>query len=181
MRTIKRFDDEVNTVRQFSAPYDSVENEVFTSNQIALADALSPYIISASLTVDILNTLLPLYYTNIQEQTTEKNLGKNSQINLLSLLTQLAGIAGTMASAAQSNHLPPSVLNKSSVSNSLDKHKKNIGKIKKLKQFSKTAVIPGNMDIPNISTAVSSLSSLLSGSTSNTPKNIVNTIKSKIS
>jgi hypothetical protein len=137
-------------------PFESADEEIRTTSEINLANELIPYFMDKNLTIPILNVLLVKYSVSIQEKQIDKNMGKNSNKNLLAILTQLAGIAGQMAQGAQQNHLPKSVLNQSSVSKSLDTHKQNIGKIKKLKEFSKTAVIPQIPGLGDISNLMSS-------------------------
>lgn len=157
-------------------PFQSVDEEIRTTAEIALATELLVYFTTKTLTVAVLNDLLARYCSSVQNLQIEKNMGKNSSNNLLSILTQLAGIAGQMAQMTQQTHLPKSVLNQSSVSKSLDTHKQNIGKLKKLKEFSKTAVIP---QIPGMGEITGLLSSSL-GSKVTSGTAIFNQIKSKL-
>lgn len=153
--------------RDIDYPFESSEKEIFTLKEYAFAADLDPYFKPDTLyelTVILLNTLLIEYCTVILLDTSEKNAGKNSNNDLLSMLTQFAGLAGTLMNSAKSNHLPQSVLDTSSMSKTLDEHVKNIGKIKKMKNMS-----AGAFDIGGLlnSGAVSSLQSMMSGKNNN--------------
>lgn len=149
-------------------PYSSVDHEVHTTAEINFAEELKPYFIENNLTVEILNPLLIKYNSYLIDNKLNKNMGKNSANNMLSLLSMFAGLAAQLASKAQTNHLPPSVLDQGSMSKTLDEHKKNIGKLKKMKSLSETAFI-SNMTIPGLGSingfgGLSSLMSMLSNS-----------------
>lgn len=172
-------------------PYNSAENEIFTTAEIEMSKELAPYFKNNNLTVDVLNNLLSKYCTQIQDNNLEKNMGKNSKNNILSLLSQLAGIAATIGNKSKSNHIPQSVLNKNIMSNIIDEHKNKIGQIKKLKSLASNSVLP--MNLVNNIPAINSLTSLLNGSFSSSAssssnssqniqqaQNIVSTIKKLI-
>jgi hypothetical protein len=145
--------------RTIDYPFESAEDEIFIKAEYDMAEELSPYIEDTNLTIDILNELLVEYCTQVIIDISEKNNGKNSNDNLLSLLSTLAGIAGQMATNTKTNHLPQSVLNVASMTTTLENHMKNIGKIKKLKQHSQTAFNP----LQSLSTSglLSSLQSMM--------------------
>lgn len=188
-------------------PYESCEEEIFTTAQYAMSKEMLPYFTNKKLTINILNDLLVKYCTEVLNNSIEKTMGKNSKNNLLSLLSSLAGIAGTMANLTKSLHLPLSVLNQASVSKSLDKHKQSIGLAKKIKENMRQAVLPtgivlnlgaisslssllgvGSFNISNITSVLNSINNLaninpnLSSITLaiNDVKNIVNTVKTHI-
>lgn len=145
-------------------PYESAEIEIFTNAEYALARELSPYFNAEYLTIEVLYTVLQQYCQTILDDNLDKQNGKNSKQNLLSMLTQFAGLAGTMGNLVQSSHLPQSVLDVASMTKTIDEHIKNIGKIKKLKDISKSAFDPASALNSGL---ISSLSSILKGSSKN--------------
>ena len=165
-------------------PYDSAEQEVFTNAEYALATELSPYFKAEYLTIEVLYIALQTYCQTILNNNMNKQNGKNSIQNLLSMLTQFAGLAGTMGKLVQSSHLPQSVLDVASMTKTIDEHIKNIGKIKKLKDISKSAFDPASLLNSVLSNPLSSvLSSILKGSPIQNVQQIsqiINTIKNGI-
>ena len=145
-------------------PYDYAELEVFTNAEYALAGELSPYFKAEYLTIEILYVALQTYCQTILDNNLDKQNGKNSKLNLLSMLSQFAGVAGIMGKLVQSSHLPQSVLDIASMTKTIDEHIKNIGKIKKLKDISKSAFDP--MSLLN-SSLTSTLSSIFQGTSIN--------------
>lgn len=145
-------------------PYDSAEQEIFTNAEYALARELSPYFNAQYLTIEVLYAALQSYCQTILDDNLDKQNGKNSKQNLLAMLTQFAGLAGTMGKLVQSSHLPQSVLDVASMTKTIDEHIKNIGKIKKLKDISKSAFDPASVLNSGL---VSSLSSIFKGSSKN--------------
>lgn len=143
-------------------PFNSAEDEIFTTAEIAMSKELAPYFKNNTLTVDIINNLLSKYCIQIQDNHLEKNMGKNSKNNILSLLSMLSGIAGTIGDKSKNNHIPSSVLNKNVMNNIIDEHKKKIGQIKKLKSLASSSVLP--IDLVGNIPALGSLTSLLNGS-----------------
>lgn len=158
-------------------PYDSAEQEVFTNAEYALARELSPYFNAQHLTIEVLYIALQTYCQTILNNNMDKQNGKNSIQNLLSMLTQFAGLAGTMGKLVQSSHLPQSVLDVASMTKTIDEHIKNIGKIKKLKDISKSAFDP--MSLLN-SSLISTLSSIFKGTSINNIAQISQISKSLI-
>lgn len=137
-------------------PYETAEEEIRTTAEYAMTAELSVYIKDNNLTVEILNRLLVQYCTQMMEDHYEKNMGKNSKNNVLSMLTAFAGIAGTMAKSSETNHIPNSVLDVASMTRSLENHRQNIGKIMKMKSLSNIAFNPMGLLNSSISSALSS-------------------------
>jgi len=73
----------------------------------------------------------------------------------MAMAMQLLGIIGSMINLAQSSHLPSSVLNVGSMTETLNKFTKNIAYLQQMKNISKPA-----FSLPNALGALSSLGSL---------------------
>lgn len=135
--------------------YTSPQEEIYSISEQELADGLETYIENENLTARILNNLLVQQDSNIENNTKEKTLGKNSGgANSLQLLMTLLGSIATMTNSQKSIQLPLSVLNQSSVSKSLSDFEKNQADAEKLLQQTKSAATPA--------TAASSITSFLS-------------------
>ena len=132
-------------------PYESSEEDIQKTSELEIAADFEPYIASSNrvLTPSVINSILAAASTSVQNNGMEKNLGKNSAANLMSLLPQLMGLAGTALNLSQQLHLPTSVLNVGKVSAAQQKFAKNIAMAKLMQAKS-----AGAFDIP------SSLSSL---------------------
>jgi len=163
-------------------PFESAEQEIYTLSEFALAYELNKYIKNNNLTVEILSALLIFYCTKIQDDLFEKTNGKNSKNNLLSMLSQFAGIAGVMVDLTEGNHLPESVLNIASVAATIQQHKLNIGKIKRLKSITNSAFLP--LQLLNRGSILSLLSSTLGVSnivyTAAKIENLISSIKNEL-
>ena len=135
--------------------YTSPQEEIYSISEQELADRLDTYIENENLTARILNNLLVQQDSNIENNTKEKTLGKNSGgANSLQLLMTLLGSIATMTNSQKSIQLPVSVLNQTSVSSSLSEFEKNQADAEKLLQQTKAAATPA--------AAASSITSFLS-------------------
>lgn len=146
-------------------PFESAIEEVHTTAEYDMANELDEYFKNKYASIQVLNTILVKYCTQIEQQKLEKSAGKgssNSQ-NMLSMLSMFAGIAGQLAQTCETSQLPPSVLDVGSVTDSLEKHRRNIGKAKMLKNYSKEAFNPLGLLNNN---SLSSLMSMMKGSMS---------------
>lgn len=125
--------------------YISPQQEIYSISEQQLADALDPYIELETLTAPILNDLLREQDSNIQTNTKEKTLGKGTGsdgVNSLRLLMSLIGPISAATNLQKSLQLPFSVMNKGSVSKSLQAYEKNQAEAAKLKQQLKQAATP---------------------------------------
>lgn len=121
----------------------SPQEEVYSISETELAEALDPYIRDENLTASILNNLLRDQDSNIAANSKEKTQGKNSSgENSLKLLQSLLGYISKMTNQQRSSQLPPSVLNKSSISTSLNNFETNMAELKDIKKKTKQAVTP---------------------------------------
>jgi hypothetical protein len=123
--------------------YVSPQEEIYSISETELAEALDPYIRDENLTASILNNLLREQDSNIAANSKEKTQGKNSSgENALKLLQSLLGYISEMTNQQRSTQLPPSVLNKSSISTSLNNFETNMAELKDIKKKTKQAVTP---------------------------------------
>lgn len=143
-------------------PYESANEEIYAISEKQLAEALNPYIRDDNLTAEKLNEFLDTQHTNIENNSMERNLGKNSSTNLMSLLSMLLGILGQIIDKTKSDQLPNSVLNQGSVNKTLESFSKSMGMLKQMKQSSATAFNPLSslQSMGNISSIVGSLTSV---------------------
>jgi hypothetical protein len=133
----------VFTQRKLGDPYYvTADEEIYSIAEQELATNLDLYVETVTLTAKILNDLLDIEIGGVEKNKMEKTNGKNSSSNLLSILIKLAGYAGQIVQSQQSTHLPPSVLNKGSISQSQNKFMENIGKMRDMKQKGKKAATP---------------------------------------
>jgi hypothetical protein len=110
--------------------YKTPQEEIYSISEQELSEKLDPYIRDRNLTARILNDLLKEQDTNVENNTSEKTMGKNSSKNLANFLLQLLGYVATIINSQKSTQLPVSVLNQSSISSSLDAYSKNIAMVK---------------------------------------------------
>lgn len=121
--------------------YKSPEEEIYSISEKELSEKLDPYIRDRNLIARILNDLMKEQDTNVENNTMEKTMGKNSSRNFLNFLLQLLGYVSSIINSQKTTQLPVSVLNQSSIISSLDSYSKNIGMIKSvLKPKLKTAI-----------------------------------------
>ena len=132
-------------------PFDSLEQEVYSDAEIGLSTDLRPYIVSVSLTVEILNTLLEKYCNQVSDKTEEKALGKGSGSST-DLISMLGPVLGGAINKAQSNHLPNSFLDQSKMNKLLKSTIKEQNELKNvIEKFSYKAI-----KMPNKSSSMSS-------------------------
>ena len=133
------------------SPFDSLEQEVYSDAEIGLSTDLRPYIVSVSLTVEILNTLLEKYCNQVSDKTEEKALGKGSGSST-DLVSMLGPVLGGAINKAQSNHLPNSFLDQSKMNKLLKSTIKEQNELKNvIEKFSYKAI-----KMPNKSSSMSS-------------------------
>ena len=132
-------------------PFDSLEQEVYSDAEIGLSTDLRPYIVSVSLTVEILNTLLEKYCNQVSDKTEEKAIGKGSGSST-DLISMLGPVLGGAINKAQSNHLPNSFLDQSKMNKLLKSTIKEQNELKNvIEKFSYKAI-----KMPNKSSSMSS-------------------------
>jgi len=148
--------DYIYTVRGATQPnYSTPQQAVYDAAQTQLANLLSPYFENGVITVQDFNKILDEVSTTTTNNGTNAILGNNSSSNIMAMAMQLLGIIGSMINQAQSSHLPSSVLNVGSMTETLNKFTKNIAYLQQMKNISKPA-----FSLPNALGALSSLGSL---------------------
>jgi len=126
--------------------YTSADQEVYAVSEKELADDLRQHFIDKNLTAELLNRYLRKQDANVENNGMEKSMGKNAGVNVMGLLSQLLGILGPVINKALSQHLPQSVLNQGSISQSMEKFSKSMAQIKKMKNDSMPAfALPGGL------------------------------------
>lgn len=151
--------DYVYTLRTSSQPpFSNAEDQIIYISQQEIVVALSPFIPTFTLTVNIINEALDNQAKNVQNNHTEATLGNNSSTNLLSLISQILGQLGAAVNLVQSAHLPVSALNVGSVTKTLETFSKNIAMLKMMKsQASGAFQLPSALSSLGSSLPVSSL------------------------
>lgn len=148
--------DYVYTLRLPSQPpFSTLQDQVVYISQQEIVATLTPFIPNYTLTASIINLAMAEQATNVQNNHTEGTIGSGSSSNLLSLLPQILGILGTSINLVQSAHLPFSVINQSSVTQSLEKFSKNIAMLKMMKLQSASA-----FQLPSALSSLGSVASL---------------------
>lgn len=149
--------DYVYTIRTSNDPnYNSPEDSVIGIAQTTLVSMLSPYFTLGAVTVNELNMVLDVVVPETQINGTNATLGNNSNSNILSMALMLLGIIGAMVNKSQDVHLPTSVLNIGSMSNTIMSFTKNIAILQQMKNLSMSAFA--------VPSSLSALNSLTTGS-----------------
>ena len=140
-------------------PYASADEEIYSISEKELANDLDPYIRDQNLTAEILNSLLIEQDNNVKNNGMERSVGKNSSVNLMSLLSAALGILGGIINNTISGQLPQSVLQQGSVNQSLEKFSTNMAMLKNMKQNAESAFRPQSPlgALPNINALVANL------------------------
>lgn len=148
-------------------PYASADEDILRTSEIEIALGFEPYIINSGtiplfLKPAVINNVLDIASASIQKNGMEKNTGNGSSINLMSLLPQLMGIAGTALNLSQTSHLPTSCLNQGTVSTALQKFATNVSMAKLMQSKSTGAFnVPSSLgSLGNIAALASTLGAL---------------------
>jgi len=138
-------------------PYESADEDIQKTAEIEIAADFEPYIANKVmiLTPLVINSILAAASTSVEDNGMEKNLGKNSAANLMSLLPQLMGLAGTALNLSQQLHLPNSVLDVGVVKEAQKKFAKNIAMAKLMEAKS-----AGAFDIPSSLSSLGNIASM---------------------
>jgi hypothetical protein len=142
-------------------PYESADEDIQKTAEIEIAADFEPYIANSNpynrmiLTPSVINNILAAASTSVQDNGMEKNLGKNSAANLMSLLPQLMGLAGTALNLSQQLHLPTSFLDVGTVTAAQEKFAKNIAMAKLMEAKS-----AGAFDIPSSLSSLGNIASM---------------------
>ena len=126
------------------SPFDSLEQEVYSDAEIGLSTDLRPYIVSVSLTVEILNTLLEKYCNQVADTTEDKAAGKNSG-NSTDLVSMLGPILGGAINQAKTSHLPNSFLDNTKMNKLLNNTTKEHNVLKNvIEKYANLAMKPNS-------------------------------------
>jgi hypothetical protein len=125
-------------------PFDNLEQEVYTNAETGLATDLSPYIVSITLTVPILNELLEKYCNQVADTTEDKAAGKNSG-NSTDLVSMLGPILGGAINQAKTSHLPNSFLDNTKMNKLLNNATKEHNVLKNvIEKYANLAMKPNS-------------------------------------
>ena len=125
-------------------PFDNLEQEVYTNAETGLATDLSPYIVSITLTVPILNELLEKYCNQVADTTEDKAAGKNSG-NSTDLVSMLGPILGGAINQAKTSHLPNSFLDNTKMNKLLNNTTKEHNVLKNvIEKYANLAMKPNS-------------------------------------
>lgn len=156
--------------------YTSVQEEIYSIAEQELTEGLDPYIRDENLTAKILNDLLIEQEAHIEANTNENTLGKGTgadSANAAQLIMALIQYISTMTNGQRNGQLPNSVLNTSSISNTLSSHERRLAELKKMKDMLKKAAIP-----PQLGSLLTNLLGSLGGGNISGQTNIINNISS---
>lgn len=131
-------------------PFETAEQHVYSLAEQGLAAALSVYFDDNKLvlTIAILLELL-IYYCNLMEEKgLQATVGKNSK-NSTNLLQLLGSVLGSLTSAAQMGHIPPSVLNKGKMNQVISNQNMMQGRLNSLIKPALKKAVSGSMDDPS--------------------------------
>jgi hypothetical protein len=117
-------------------PYTSADQEILTVAAQQIAAYLDPYVKIGTVTPAEVNLILSSQNTNIQTNGMNLLIGHNSSTKLMSNLTLVLGLLGTLTNLAQTLHLPQSVLNVGKVGIAATAFARNIAMMKQMKTFS---------------------------------------------
>lgn len=130
-------------------PFTSLDEELYSTAEQGFAREVRPYIITISLTVDILNELLEKYCNEITDIADEKGAGKGSS-SPTDLISMLGPVLGGAISGAKTNHLPNSFLDQTKMNKLLNNATKEQNELKNVyEKYAKKA-----MKLPNKSSSM---------------------------
>jgi hypothetical protein len=169
--------DSVFTIRGNEPNYANLDAAMEGRAQIMLVELLTPYIITKTLLVDSLNTILDVVNNSLQSLGSAATLGNNSDNNLLALAMQILGPIGSMINDSQSNHVPSSVLNNASISNTISAFTKSIAILQQMKNISSTAFnVPSTLSTLSASSNMPSIDTSMLSSGGLTPTSITSLV-----
>lgn len=130
----------VYTLRTVGDPYyETPIEEIRHIQETALAVALHDYFEDENLTAKVLGEILIDFDTRTKAGLDDKSMGKNAGNNIGQLMQQLMGYMAPIVNKQKEQQLPPSVLNKSSINDSLEKYSQNMAQLRNIKPKLKEA------------------------------------------
>ena len=125
--------------REIDYPYQSVDEECLALAEKGIADDMYPYVLSKTLTTEVMNSILINHKVLHEENGIDKTIGKNSSKNMMSNISAILGIAGAIISITQSSFMAKSILG-SGVTEALGKFSKNLSMAKTMAGMASSAL-----------------------------------------
>jgi len=135
-------------------PYQSVDDECLALAQKGIATDMFSYVFNNTLTADILNTILINHKVLHENNAMDHAIGKGTSTNLMSNLTAILGIAGTVVNLTQTSFLGKTILG-GQISQALGSFSKNLAMAKTMAGMATSA-----LKIPPALAGLAGLSSL---------------------
>jgi hypothetical protein len=150
----KGTDDNVFIKRELGSYYfESIKEEIYGLTTIELAEAFDPYIDEEILTLTVrdINRILSEQEDKIRKRSMDLILGKNSSSSV-NLLRQFLGYIASSINLQIQVQLPQSVLNISSITESMNRFSQNMAMVRNLNGILREAIqIPSSIqDLANI-------------------------------
>jgi hypothetical protein len=140
-------------------PFSTMEEETKVLGELELAEQLDPYIKPIpTLTPYILNYLMSLQDSYIEQTNMDNNVGKGSGSDIMGMASSLLGDLGGAVNTVTSS-LPNTVLNSTGISTALNKFTQNLSLLKKMKEDASSIIQVASSvsKLPTINSIVSSV------------------------
>lgn len=125
--------------REIDYPYQSVDEECLALAEKGIANDMYPYVVSKTLTTEIMNSILINHKVLHEEHGMNNTIGKNSSNNLMSNLSSILGIAGAVINLTQSSFMARSIIG-GEVSKALGDFSKNLSMAKTMAGMASSAL-----------------------------------------
>ena len=137
-------DDKIYTLRESTDyPFNTLAEHVYSEAEQGMAKELDPYIANPKIlfTIQMLNDLIMKYCLLIDSIAQKATSGKNSRNRNGNLMQILGSILGSLVQKAQTDHIPPSVLDKGKMFDLISKEVEKQGNLNSvIKPAAKKAV-----------------------------------------
>lgn len=176
--------DYVYTQRTSLYPnYSSADEALIDVAQTEFVALFTPFFASDIMTYNDINNILSIVVPDTQNNAANNSLGNNSSLNIMGLITSLLGTIGGMINSADSNHLPKSVLNISSMTQTLQKFASNLSYLQQMKNKSMQAfaVPSSSMNLASLLSSTSSFNVSLGSSGGLDAQSVLSLMSSGIS
>ena len=125
--------------REIDYPYQSVDEECLALAEKGIADDMYPYVVSKTLTIEVMNNILIDHKVLHEEHGIDRTIGKNSSKNMMSNVSAILGIAGAIISITQSSFMAKSILGPG-VTQALSGFSKNLSMAKTMAGMASSAL-----------------------------------------
>ena len=142
--------------------YTFSQQEILAVSEQKIINTLDNYIRDQNLTPQVLNDLMRNQDSEIEANSSEKNMGKGTGsggLNALQLISSLVGFISVASNLTKSAQLPYSVLDSNTITSALSKHEKRMAELLRMKSMLKSASTPPS-SMGGLSSSFSSLGGL---------------------